>query len=68
MKWFGGLCGLAFLALAFGLVGCNDGSPSNQGTPDVMTKENRPAGFEEMMKGMEGNMKNSATKPKSLTK
>jgi hypothetical protein len=43
------------------LVGCSGGGPPT--TEDAaVTPDNRPAGFEDMMKGMEGNMNKSAKK------
>ena len=66
MKWFGGLCGVAFLAL--GLIGCDDGAPKNQGTPEPLTKDNRPAGFEDMMKGMGKDMEKTAKSPNAAKK
>ncbi len=65
MKWLWGLCGVAFLAV--GLAGCDDGSPK-AGTPETLTKDNRPAGFEDMMKGMDKDMQKAGKNPKALNK
>ncbi len=47
--------------IIFGLSGCGGGSvPKTDDT--AKTPDNRPAGFEDMMKGMEGNMTKTAKK------
>ncbi len=47
--------------LIFGLSGCGGGTVPK--TDDAAkTPDNRPAGFEDMMKGMEGNMTKTAKK------
>ena len=53
MKRFGGCLGVA--VLAFTLAGCDGGEP--QVDPADVAPDGRPAGFEDMMKGMSGQMK-----------
>jgi hypothetical protein len=50
MKSFAGCLGAAFLVLTF--VGCDDGAPSTPVADTAPTSDGRPAGFEDMMKGM----------------
>jgi len=63
MKRLAGMLGLAFFLVGFS--GCGDSTP--QADPAAVTKDNRPAGFEDMMKGMDGQMK-KATNPKTIPK
>lgn len=57
MKWLGGCLGMAVLGLVF--IGCDSGG-SPQVDPGDVSKDGRPAGFEDMMKGMAGQMKKGA--------
>ena len=54
MKGFGRWFGAAVLVL--GVTGCDSGAPTTTG-PSEVTPDNRPAGFEDMMKGMGDQMK-----------
>ena len=58
MKRLGGCLGVAVLAFTF--VGCDSGGGSPQVDPADVSKDGRPAGFEDMMKGMAGQMKKGA--------
>jgi hypothetical protein len=58
MKKIAGWLGVALLA--FAAVGCDDAATTAATTP---TPDGRPAGFEDMMRGMEKDMK-KATSPK----
>jgi hypothetical protein len=67
MKPFAGWLGAAILIFTF--AGCDDGAPSTPTTDAPPTADGRPAGFENMMKGMGNNMtaktKGAAAKPAS---
>lgn len=63
MKRFAGVFAVALLVVGFS--GCGDSVPTP--APADATKDGRPAGFEDMMKGMEGNMKKAAN-PKTIPK
>jgi hypothetical protein len=63
MKRLVGMIGVAVVASGF--LGCGDEGPKPDTT--TVTKDNRPAGFEDMMKNMEGNMK-KAGDPKKIPK
>ncbi|APW58935.1 hypothetical protein [Paludisphaera borealis] len=60
MKPIAGWLGAALLVLTF--AGCDDGSPSTPPANTTPTPDGRPAGFEDMMKGMEKNMKDATSK------
>ena len=64
MKRLVGMLGVA--VIAGGLIGCGDDKPKVD--PESVTKDNRPAGFEDMMKGMEGNMKKAGKQPEKLSR
>jgi len=63
MKRFAGLFVAALLLVGFS--GCGDNVPAPE--PADATKDARPAGFEDMMKGMNGQMKKAAN-PKTIPK
>ncbi|MDR3619884.1 MAG: hypothetical protein P4L85_11090 [Paludisphaera borealis] len=54
MKPIAGWLGAAILVLTF--AGCDDGAPSTPVGNTTPTPDGRPAGFEDMMKGMGNNM------------
>lgn len=59
MKRLGGCLGVAVLGLVF--VGCDSGG-IEEGVPKDAPKDARPAGFEDMMKGMGDKMKKGGSK------
>lgn len=66
MKLFAGCFGAAILALTF--TGCGDDSDSLTAQAPPPAPDGRPAGFEDMMKGMDKNMKKAGDKPRDLPK
>ncbi|APW61470.1 hypothetical protein [Paludisphaera borealis] len=66
MKPLAGWLGAAILVFTF--AGCDDGAPSTPPPNTAPTPDGRPAGFENMMKGMEKDMKNATANPKALSK
>jgi hypothetical protein len=63
MKRLGGWFGVAVFVL--GVTGCDSGGPSTPAGPAQPTADNRPAGFEDMMKGMNDKMtKKAGSAPK----
>lgn len=63
MKPIAGWLGAAILAFTF--TGCGDSAPT---TAQEATPDGRPAGFEDMMKGMEKDMKKATANPKAMAK
>ncbi len=51
--------------LIFTFTGCSDSATT---TAQEATPDGRPAGFEDMMKGMEKDMKKATANPKSMVK
>lgn len=64
MKPFAGWLGAPILVFAFS--GC--GSGTAESTTPVATQDGRPAGFEDMMKGMDKNMKKATANPRAMVK
>lgn len=54
--------------LVFTLAGCEDDPSATSGADATPTKDGRPAGFEDMMKGMEKDMKKATANPTKLAK
>jgi hypothetical protein len=63
---FAGSLGVAVLTL--GLSGCGGGETGGVVEPTDVAPDGRPVGFEDMMKGMDANMKTAAKNPNALQK
>jgi len=65
MKRLVGMLGVAVFTCGF--LGCG-GEELPKADTSTVTKDGRPAGFEDMMKGMDSKMKNAGEKPTNLSK